>query len=429
MSQRATGAQDRPARADAMAAGRGRNFGYQPALDGVRGLAILGVLLLHTHLWGAMPGFAPGGHLGVTVFFVLSGYLISTLLLAEHDKTGQIDMRAFYLRRGARLMPALLLFIPIHTLIWASSQSPWELALTVIPAVLYLTSVVHAIWASMGPLSWTWSLSVEEHFYAGWPPLVRWLLDGPGRIARGEVPGHGLRGWMRRHPLVTAGLAATVLVAIATGARVVLLDSVRWHDVLYYSTLTRMDAIAVGCLAALYGWRYRLPMPNLLGWLGIAALAYGYATYRPGTPALNLVGLPLTDLATALVVLGVVASPAGSLAKVLSVRPLVHLGAVSYGVYLWNLLPGQAYRMIFDKPAGVLGTIWCLALVFAAVELSYRYLELPVQRWAKARLRGERVALFPRPHLHPHDVIASDRTRAITMDARMISGALVPTLR
>src|SRR4051812_40209430 len=172
-----------------------RSLGYQPALDGIRGLAILGVLLLHTNNWGAVPALVPGGHLGVTVFFVLSGFLITSLLLGEHRRYGRIDMRAFYLRRAARLLPGLLVFLPFHLLVWSQQQDGWQLVLTVLPAVLYLTSIVHAVWMSMGPISWTWSLSVEEHFYAGWPPLLRWLLDGAGDTRR------GVRGWLRRHPL------------------------------------------------------------------------------------------------------------------------------------------------------------------------------------------------------------------------------------
>ena len=123
-----------------------RSLGYQPALDGIRGLAILGVLMLHGDLWGSVPNFAPGGHLGVTVFFVLSGFLITSLLLGEHRKNGRIDMRAFYLRRAARLLPGLLVLLPFHIMVWSQQEDPWQLVLTVLPAVLYLTSIVHAIW-------------------------------------------------------------------------------------------------------------------------------------------------------------------------------------------------------------------------------------------------------------------------------------------
>jgi peptidoglycan/LPS O-acetylase OafA/YrhL len=404
-----------------------RSLGYQPALDGIRGLAILGVLLLHTNNWGAMPALVPGGHLGVTVFFVLSGFLITSLLLGEHRKYGRIDMRGFYLRRAARLLPGLLVFLPFHVMVWSQQQDGWQLVLTVLPAVLYLTSIVHAVWMSMGPISWTWSLSVEEHFYAGWPPLLRWLLDGAGDTRR------GVRGWLRRHPLTMATAAALLLVAMATVLRLVLLHSVRWHDFLYYSTFTRIDALAVGCLTALFATRFGpVALPRTLGWAALLLLGfcYLYPSFNIGTTDLNLYGLPLSMTAAAVLVLSVVGRPAGALARMLSNRGLVHLGVVSYGLYLWNLLPGQAWRMIFGTDAGVLGTVWCLAAMFIAVELSYRFVERPVMRWAKARMRGERVWPWTREArpVRPEDVIgepAIEAVRRVQLTAQGAPGALL----
>src|SRR5437764_13785852 len=95
-------------------------FAHLPALDGIRELAILAVLLLHSSIWGAVPdGFLPGGNLGVTVFFVLSGFLITTLLLTEHGRRGTIDLRAFYLRRAARLLPGLVVLLPIYVVVFS----------------------------------------------------------------------------------------------------------------------------------------------------------------------------------------------------------------------------------------------------------------------------------------------------------------------
>jgi peptidoglycan/LPS O-acetylase OafA/YrhL len=404
-----------------------RSLGYQPALDGIRGLAIIGVLLLHGDLWGSVPDLVPGGHLGVTVFFVLSGFLITSLLLGEHRKHGRIDMRAFYLRRAARLLPGLLVLLPFHVLVWSHEQSAWQLVLTVVPAVLYLTSIVHAIWMSMGPISWSWSLSVEEHFYAGWPPLLRWLLDG----ANSTRP--GLRGALRRHPLTMATTAALLLVAMATGLRLALVHSVRWHEFLYYSTFTRIDALAVGCLAALFAARFgAVALPRTLGWAALVVLGFCYLdpNFNIGSVALNVYGLPLTMAAAAVLILSVVGQPRGWLARMLSARWLVHLGAVSYGLYLWNLLPGQAWRMIFGTDAGVLGTIWCWCAMFIAVELSYHFVERPVMRWAKARMRGERVWPWTReePVVTPEQltgITAVEAVRRVQMDAHFTPGALL----
>ena len=224
-------------------------IGHRPALDGIRGVAILGVLMLHSSIWGAVPPIVPGGNLGVTVFFVLSGYLITTLLLEEHAANGRIDLRAFYLRRAARLLPGMLVLLPIYVIIFSRQQSWWQLVLTVGPALLYLSSFVQAFWSAMGPLGWTWSLSVEEHFYACWPLVLRWLLDGGDRRRR------GIRSWPRRHPIVTASTVTVLIIATAIGLRVGLAGSTRSDELAYYASFTRMDALAVGCLAALVGSR------------------------------------------------------------------------------------------------------------------------------------------------------------------------------
>jgi len=359
-------------------------LGHRPALDGIRGLAILGVLMLHSAIWGAMPSVLPGGSLGVTVFFVLSGYLITTLLLGEHDRTGRIDLRSFYLRRSARLLPGLLVLLPVYVLVFARQQSAWRLVLLVGPVLLYLSSFVQAIWGAMGPLAWTWSLSVEEHFYACWPPALRWLLNG--RKDRRS----GVRGWLRRRPLLLATAVAVLIVAVATGLRFYLAGSFRWDEFAYYSTPTRIDALAVGCLAALFGYRYRAALPSVAGWAALAVIGWCYANsaFAIGGDPLNLYGLPLVEIAAAVLILSVVNRPQGLLARALSFRPLVHLGVVSYGLYLWNLLPGQTWTMVVGRHAGVGGTVALFAVIFVAVELSHRYIERPVMHWARARLAG-----------------------------------------
>ena len=358
---------------------------HRPPLDGIRGLAILGVLVLHATIWGAMPPVIPGGNLGVTVFFVLSGYLITSLLLSEHDRVGRIDLRAFYLRRAARLLPGLFVLLPVYVVVFSRHESAWQLVLMVGPVLLYLSCFVQAIWGAMGPLGWTWSLSVEEHFYVCWPPALRRLLSA--RRERG-----GVRGWVGRHPLVVAGAAALLIVAVASGVRVSLAGSFRWNVFAYYSTPTRIDALAVGAVAALLGHCYRAAVPRLAGWAAILTIGWCYANpeFSIGEDALNLYGLPLCEIATAVLILSVVGHPSSLLARALSWRPLVHLGVVSYGLYLWNLLPGQAFTLIAGRHPGVGGTLILLAGIFVAVEISYWCVERPVMRWARARLAAPR---------------------------------------
>lgn len=361
-----------------------RALGHRPPLDGIRGLAILGVLMLHSTIWGAMPTLLPGGNLGVTVFFVLSGYLITTLLLSEHERTGRIDLRSFYLRRAARLLPGMVVLLPVYVIVLWGQESAWQLVLLVGPVVLYLSSFVQAIWGAMGPLAWTWSLSVEEHFYACWPPALRWLLNGE----RSRRP--GLRGCLRRHPLVVASGAAAAVVVVSTALRVYVTGTTQWNEFAYYATPTRLDALAIGCLVGLFGYRYSSPLPRLAGWVALGAIGWCYANpaFGIGGDSLNLYGLPLCEVAAAVLILSVVNRPTGLLARALSLRPLVHLGVISYGLYLWNLLPGQTWTMIVGSHAGVAGTALLFGVIFGAVELSYRYVEQPAMRWAKARLAG-----------------------------------------
>jgi peptidoglycan/LPS O-acetylase OafA/YrhL len=358
-------------------------MGHRPALDGIRGLAILGVVLLHSSIWGDVPRFVPGGNLGVTVFFVLSGYLITRLMLEEHERTGQIDLRSFYLRRAARLLPGMLVLLPVYVLVFSSKLSPSELLLTVGCTLLYLSSFVQAIWGAMGNLSWTWSLSVEEHFYACWPPVLRWLLNAPAE------PRPGLRGRLRRHPLALASAIAVLIVALATILRISLVGSAHWNDFDYYSTFTRMDALAVGALAALAGHRRRLAPPAVVGWLALGVIVWCYLNpaFAIGGVSLDLYGLPLCTAAAAVLILTAVNRPSSLFARALSIAPLTNLGRVSYGLYLWNLLPGQTFHLVEGRHPGLVGTILCAIVMFAVVELSFWYVEQPVQRWARERLR------------------------------------------
>lgn len=367
-------------------------LGHRPPLDGLRGLAILGVLLLHASIWGAAPQFLPGGNLGVTVFFVLSGYLITTLLLEEHKRRDGIDLRAFYLRRAARLLPGLLLVLPLYVVVFWQEQTSWQLILTIGSAALYLGSFVQAFWGAMGPLGWTWSLSVEEQFYLCWPPILRWLLRRSAGSRR------QILGWPRRHPLTLAAGVATTVVAVTTCLRIALSGSFHGNEYAYYASFTRMDALALGCLVALFARRYPHALPRPVGWLALPLICWSYANpaFGIGATALDVYGLPLASFAAAALILTVVNEPHGLIARVFSFRPLTHLGAISYGLYLWNLLPGQTWHVIYGQHAGVAGTLALLVAVVVMAELSYWFVERPVLRWAKARRsRVESGAVLP----------------------------------
>jgi peptidoglycan/LPS O-acetylase OafA/YrhL len=359
-------------------------LGQRPGLDGVRGVAILGVLVVHAQSFGTFGHFAPGAHLGVTVFFVLSGFLITTLLLEEHDRHGTIQLRHFYLRRAARLLPALLVLLPFHGLVWAFRLPPDVVLAAMVPMLLYVTNLVRAHHLmNLAGTTFGWSLAIEEQFYLGWPPLLKRTLE-------------------RGRSLLPLVVGCLVAVAVAGLIRLVLADEPGWRGWLYYSTITRVDALAVGCLAALARWRLALPGLQVAGWLALRVvgwlaagwLGYAYLTYHSALPITFTLGLPSAALATALLVLAVVRHPAGGLSRALSHPVLVRLGVLSYGLYLWNLLPFQAWRIFTGARPGVVGTLACLAVAYTAAELSYRWVEQPVIDWARARMRGTRRPLW-----------------------------------
>ena len=166
-----------------------RSIAHVPALDGLRGAAVAGVLLFHAE------GLLRGGFLGVDLFFVLSGYLITSILVAEHRRSGRIDLRAFWIRRARRLMPALLALVPAVGLYARSFAAPGELAQIRGDALATLAYVANwrailvrrsywEMFAAPSPLEHTWSLAIEEQFYVVWPLVALVVLRrGPRALA------------------------------------------------------------------------------------------------------------------------------------------------------------------------------------------------------------------------------------------------------
>lgn len=198
-----------------------------PALDGLRALAVLGVMGFHAQA----PGFAVG-FFGVDVFFVLSGYLISTILLEQCDRDGRIAYRAFYLHRLLRLSQALLTMLAAYALlaplVWPGRPHVLHAALS----ALYVTDYSLALWGPPRLLSHTWSLSVEEHFYLLWPPLLAWAA--------------------RRWGAATLPRALFALTAAATVWRLACLLQGQGWNAIYYRFDTRLSGLLLGAsLAAL----------------------------------------------------------------------------------------------------------------------------------------------------------------------------------
>jgi peptidoglycan/LPS O-acetylase OafA/YrhL len=316
---------------------------YLPALDGLRALAVAGVLAYHLSF-----GWASGGYLGVDLFFVLSGFLITSLLLEEWVLNARIRLAAFWARRARRLLPALflvLLAIALFVVINGNFGAPGSGALIDLSglrgdalATLFYVANWHAIFAHQSyfaqfsapsPLEHTWSLAIEEQFYLFWPPLLVVMLSC-------------FRGSWRR-----IGLGVTIVGALASATLMALLyhqggDPTR--D--YFGTDTRIFDMLAGASIAMVVAARPQPGPRVR-WLlhaaaPLAAVALGYFWVTAGTGG----GLPkgwmfrggffVCAVLAAVVVADVRQFHQGPLATVLSVQPLRWIGMISYGIYLWH---------------------------------------------------------------------------------------------
>jgi peptidoglycan/LPS O-acetylase OafA/YrhL len=319
---------------------------YRPELDGLRGVAILIVLAAHTRV----PGFAiEGGLAGVTLFFALSGYLITNLLVTELAG-GSISIRRFYARRALRLLPALaalLLAVSVGYSVGMWPARPIDLPAAVASTILYVANWAQIAGVQTGVLSHTWSLAIEEQFYIVWPIM---LMLSARYI--------GLRG------LATVAL---IVVGLVTPWRVFLALSDGPGRV-FAGTDGHIDALLLGCIVAIA----RLHLSAAAGWAALAVVVACGAIWVPGGGLLFM--LPLATVASAV---AVAACP-----RILGWAPLATIGRISYGLYLWH------YLLIWSELPLVV--VW--AGTFAIAATSYAVIERPFLR-IKQRL------LVPRPSM------------------------------
>jgi peptidoglycan/LPS O-acetylase OafA/YrhL len=366
-----------------------------PALDGLRGVSVLAVLLYHAEV-----PWLPGGFLGVDMFFVLSGFLITALLCREHAETGAIDLAAFYVRRIRRLMPALVTFL-FATLGYVWLWLPEErsaVALDGLSALTYTTNAHLVLGArsyfeeALRPslLKHLWSLAVEEQFYLLYPPVCALLF---------------LRWPARRAAVVS------VLLAVLSGLRMAaVFDPLRDPSRAYYGTDSHAFGLLLG--AALAFAAARRPAQVERSWwralsvslAGVFVLA-AFATVDESESYVFRGGIFAVSAAAAVLVAGAESAAPAVVTRALSLRPLVWLGEISYSLYLFHwpvcVLLNNSLRDAVP-PAGRIAIAVSLSILLAG--LSRELVELPF-------LRGTRVSS------HASVVVQSQRRLSLAFGA------------
>jgi peptidoglycan/LPS O-acetylase OafA/YrhL len=367
----------------------GGQLGHRDDIQGLRAVAVLLVAVGHAGV-----GFLRGGYIGVDVFFVLSGFLITGLLLAGAEKRGYVSLREFYARRAKRILPAAAItlivtdFAAVHLMNFVRAK---QTVLDSIWAAFFSANIQFAHQGAdyfargqpPSPIQHYWSLAVEEQFYLVWPLLLSLVLVGVGlhhrhtrhgrRQARGAVP-----------PNLKIRLAIVIVLAGLGSLAWSIYDTHRTPAATYFSTIARVWELALGAALAI-GASLLLHLSDrtraVLGWagilaIGVAAVLFSEATAFPGYAAL------LPTIGTALVIAAGIGNerPRGGVGRLLGRAPLRYVGDRSYAFYLWHwpvLLIAASY-VGHDISVGV--NLILLAGAFLLSIITYRSIENPIRR-------------------------------------------------
>ena len=373
---------------------------YLPGLDGMRALAVVAVMVYH-----ANPDWLSGGFLGVEVFFVISGYLITLLLMSEHERAGRIDLTAFWMRRARRLLPAL--FLMLFLLLTYSWIFEWDtlgkLRGDLLASVFYITNW-YQIWVGQGygavndfvPLRHLWSLAVEEQFYVVWPVVMLLILSRTGTRRLSRVAG----------VFVLLALGVTVVTALLyepgrIGECTTTPDAywsvadrcIEKANALYLSTITRSSGLLLGAAFAMV-WRpvaiMRGPLRHasrlldLVGLAGLLLLAFlnwqlHFMTPEGADPWLFRGGFLWTAIAT-LMLIAAVSHRRTLTGRVLGNRFLLWIGTRSYGLYLYHWPIYQIIREVAGNVLTLPQFLLAMAITAVITEASYTLVETPIRR-------------------------------------------------
>ena len=379
-------------------------LGYRPTLDGLRGISILAVMFVH----GRPFSFGRGGFLGVDIFFVLSGFLITSLLLEEWTQNGSVSFRNFYIRRGLRLLPPLLLLIGlclIQVAIFPPPEGTAHGVKSVLVALCYLTNwMPNAVYP---PLVHTWSLGIEEQFYIVWPVLLVFLL------------------WMKLSPRAIVGLLL-LLIAVIGVHRAML-----WHDLsgieqtLVFSRLdARADALLVGCVVGvlisrnlIIAKKYSFAVIRIMTLLSVVGLSACLIAVPLNSGFLYYGGFTLVAAMVAGIIANLFTSPWRLLEVTLGLSWLRWFGRLSYGLYLWHLpiyllydqfgprLAFRSYTLSVFAPF-----LFKVSLAIGVATLSFYFVEQPAlklkSRFSALRYRKESNELAAAPLLATGDQVS-----------------------